>query len=64
MLNFPAVSLRESMEKPEAQDAGTIIFTDLNRIKITQPILQSSMDTEMVVALNEIADDYMIENTS
>jgi len=27
MLNFPAISLRQSMERPEAQDAGTIILT-------------------------------------
>ena len=27
MLNFPAISLRNSMERPEAQDAGTIILT-------------------------------------
>jgi len=27
MLSFPAISLRQSMERPEAQDAGTIILT-------------------------------------
>ncbi len=27
MLDFPAISLRNSMERPEAQDAGTIILT-------------------------------------
>ena len=27
ILNFPAISLRQSMERPEAQDAGTIILT-------------------------------------
>ena len=27
MLNFPAISLRQSMERPEAQDAGKIILT-------------------------------------
>jgi UDP-N-acetyl-L-fucosamine synthase len=27
MLNFPAISLRQSMERPEAQDAGSIILT-------------------------------------
>jgi len=27
ILNFPAISLRNSMERPEAQDAGTIILT-------------------------------------
>ena len=27
ILGFPAISLRQSMERPEAQDAGTIILT-------------------------------------
>lgn len=27
ILNFPAISFRNSMERPEAQDAGTIILT-------------------------------------
>ena len=27
ILSFPAMSLRQSMERPEAQDAGTIILT-------------------------------------
>lgn len=41
ILNFPAISLRQSMERPEAQDAGTIILTGfepqivLDSIKIT-----------------------------
>jgi UDP-N-acetylglucosamine 2-epimerase (non-hydrolysing) len=26
MLNFPAISLRQSLERPEAQDAGTYPF--------------------------------------
>lgn len=27
MLSFPAISFRQSMEHPEAQDAGTIILS-------------------------------------
>ena len=40
ILSFPAISLRQSMERPEAQDAGTIILTGfdpdvvLNSIRI------------------------------
>ena len=30
ILKFPAISLRQSMERPEAQDAGTIILTGFN----------------------------------
>jgi len=31
ILNFPAISLRNSMERPEAQDAGTIILTGFDQ---------------------------------
>ena len=31
ILSFPAISIRESMERPEALDAGTIIITGVNR---------------------------------
>jgi len=31
MLKFPAISLRNSMERPEAQDAGTIILTGFDQ---------------------------------
>ncbi len=27
ILNFPAISIRQSMERPESQDAGTIILS-------------------------------------
>ena len=41
MLSFPAISLRQSMERPEAQDAGTIVLTGfdsdvvLNSVKLS-----------------------------
>jgi UDP-N-acetyl-L-fucosamine synthase len=31
ILSFPAISLRQSMERPEAQDAGTIILTGFDQ---------------------------------
>ena len=30
MLNFPAVTIRQALERPEAMDAGTIILTGLD----------------------------------
>jgi UDP-N-acetylglucosamine 2-epimerase len=69
ILSFPAISLRQSMERPEAQDAGTIILTGfdpdivLNSIETTiaehkQPsTLHSAPRTIHVV-------DYSITDTS
>lgn len=30
MLNFPAITIRQALERPEAMDAGTIVLTGLN----------------------------------
>ena len=37
-LSFPAISLRQSMERPEAQDAGTIILSGLEPRIVLQTI--------------------------
>jgi UDP-N-acetylglucosamine 2-epimerase len=42
ILSFPAISLRQSMERPEAQDAGTIILTGFD-----PEIVLSSIETTM-----------------
>ncbi len=63
ILNFPAVSLRQSMERPEAQDVGTIILTGFNsqvvldsvRLAINEPAKRN---------LYQIASDYEISDTS
>ena len=65
ILSFPALSLRRSMERPEAQDVGTIILSGL----IAGDILNS---VEAVVqefearggAYESIPQDYTITNTS
>ena len=63
MLSFPAISIRQSMERPEAQDAGSIILTGfdprsvLNAIKITLSDYQTRTS-------DRIADDYKIPDTS
>ena len=43
ILNFPAVSIRQSMERPESQDAGTIILT--------------GFDPEIIISSVELATD-------
>ena len=37
-MSFPAISLRQSMERPEAQDAGTIILTGFDPVVVMQSI--------------------------
>ena len=63
ILSFPAISIRQSMERPEAQDAGTIVLTGFD--------LQVVMDSiELVIAehkeneYRQIPFEYKIENTS
>ncbi len=63
MLNFPAISIRQSMERPEAQDAGTIILSGFD-----PPVVLDSI--ALVVeehkrgGYKNIAVDYLVENTS
>lgn len=63
ILSFPAISLRQSMERPEAQDAGTIILTGFD-----PSVVLNSVDTVVDEFKNggyqKIADDYCVKNTS
>jgi UDP-N-acetylglucosamine 2-epimerase (non-hydrolysing) len=63
ILDFPAITIRNSIERPEALDAGSIILTGL-----TPDIVLSAVD----IATNEKIDfpereipvEYQVENTS
>lgn len=63
ILSFPAVSIRQSMERPEAQDSGSIILTGydsdiiLNSIKLVIAEFKSGSSTQ-------VPEDYLIPNTS
>lgn len=63
ILGFPAISLRQSMERPEAQDTGSIILTGFNPDIILNSI-------SMVISENaerksfSIPADYQINDTS
>ncbi len=63
ILGFPAISLRQSMERPEAQDTGSIILTGFNPEIILNSI-------EMVIHERterksfSVPADYLIEDTS
>jgi UDP-N-acetyl-L-fucosamine synthase len=64
MLGFPAISLRQSMERPEAQDAGTIILTGFEPDVVINSIKVVIKEFEINKGYKKIADDYTIENTS
>jgi UDP-N-acetylglucosamine 2-epimerase (non-hydrolysing) len=65
MLGFPAISLRQSMERPEAQDTGSIILTGFE-----PEIVLSSVRTvieeheQSTSAPFSSPADYAIANTS
>ena len=64
ILNFPAISLRQSMERPEAQDAGTIILTGFDPQVVMNSVQIVVRQFEIVSGYERIPDDYTINNTS
>lgn len=63
ILNFPAISLRQSMERPEAQDTGSIILTGFDPDVILNSI--SLVIKEMTERKSfSIPEDYQIQDTS
>lgn len=63
MLDFPAVTIRQSIERPEALDAGSIILSGLDA-----DILISAVDLvtqeDSLFSKREIPAEYKVENTS
>lgn len=64
ILSFPAISIRQSMERPEAQDAGTIILSgfDANVVLLSIATVIDEFSKKMPYKL--IPADYNINNTS
>ena len=63
ILNFPAISLRQSMERPEAQDTGSIILTGFNPETVVEAVRLSVEEQKSRIKEN-IPEDYSISNTS
>ena len=63
ILRFPAISFRQSMERPESQDAGTIILTGFD-----PEIVLNSIEIAVKEHLRNIpklpSPDYLIPDTS
>lgn len=60
ILNFPAITIRNSMERPEAMDAGSIILTGFNYGIIKKSIKQATRKDKII----SIPEEYLINNTS
>ncbi len=63
ILNFPAVTLRNSIERPEALDTGSIVLAGLNPEILMQAINIVTTENEWV-SEREIPEEYQIRNTS
>lgn len=64
ILSFPAISIRQSMERPEAQDAGTIILTGFDPQVVINSIQMVIKEFEINSKYKQIPDEYTISNTS
>ena len=60
ILKFKAITLRESMERPEALETGTILMSGLS----TEQVLTAIEYVETRVSEPETPPDYLIENSS
>jgi UDP-N-acetylglucosamine 2-epimerase len=63
ILNFPAISFRQSMERPEAQDAGTIILTGFDPEVVLASIELAIKEYEQNVP-KLVSPDYLVPDTS
>lgn len=63
ILSFPAISIRQSMERPEAQDAGTMILSgyDLN---VVMNAVKAVINEHENGEYSEIPEEYKVRNTS
>ncbi len=62
ILDFPAITIRNSMERPEAMDAGSIILTGFDQETILSSIKIVTNTNKL--KLNAIPLEYQISNTS
>lgn len=64
MLGFPAVTLRQSMERPEAIDAGSIILTGLDPDIVLDSVKVAIDEHCLPSTVHRLPDNYDITNTS
>lgn len=64
ILGFPAITLRESIERPEALDTGAIMMTGLNADDMVAATALVMSDRNDGSSRARLPDDYQIANTS
>lgn len=63
ILSFPAITIRNAMERPEAMDSGNIVLTGLEPQRIIDSIRLVTEERESLTR-HPIPVEYTIENTS
>ena len=63
ILSFPAISLRESMERPEAQDCGNIVLTGFD-VDVVLNSVETVVQEHKNGKYQHIPEEYKISNTS
>lgn len=64
LLGFPAITLRDSIERPEALDTGGIIMTGLLKDDVVAAV-RMAMNSDYTRDVNRLTpEDYLIDNTS
>ena len=62
IINFPAISLRDSTERAEGMEEGVLIMTGFNRDKLINGVnVVTSENNENLIKL---VDDYDVDNVS
>ena len=64
ILNFPAVTIRQALERPEAMDAGTIILTGLDPEIVLDSVRLVITEFELIGGYTNICPEYQVTNTS
>jgi UDP-N-acetylglucosamine 2-epimerase (non-hydrolysing) len=65
ILGFPAVTLRRSIERPEALDTGAISLTGLDKDVLLQNVKIATAGRDVFSGVpHEIPEEYKVRNTS
>jgi UDP-N-acetylglucosamine 2-epimerase (non-hydrolysing) len=58
ILNFPAVTIRQSHERPEGMDMGVLVMSGLNAERVIQSIEIVTLQHEPEIYQHKIVEDY------
>jgi UDP-N-acetylglucosamine 2-epimerase (non-hydrolysing) len=64
ILGFPAITLRDSIERPEALDTGGIVMTGLHPGDLVQAVLVARDSRISGSLIGDIPQEYKVDNTA